>query len=114
MPGNANSGDRNAPGKRAKHAAELASTIRKAIMDSLADVDKGPKKVKDYLIGEFKANPLRFIEAAAKFMPKEVNQNVRANIQHTHTVESVSETHSWVAGLLESDTDDAASKSRPN
>ena len=61
--------------KQAKHGKELVQRTRAGILNAFDVVEKrGDKKlISEYLADAFIDNPLKFMDTAAKYLPKEVN-----------------------------------------
>ena len=66
----------SATGKKAKRGAELAQRARAAILNALDVVEKDGKLISEILAEEFKNNPIKFMELASKFTPKDINAEV--------------------------------------
>lgn len=72
-------------GKRAKRGPEIVQRARGAILDALEIVEQESGKTIGQLLAIcFLESPIRFLELAAKFAPKELD----ANIVSTHYVVS--------------------------
>ena len=67
--------NRQATGKKAKRAPELAGRIRELLLDAMDLLDNGDKTIAELLAEECRDNPVRFLELASKYVPR--------NIQHT-------------------------------
>lgn len=71
-----------AQGKRAGHGPELVQRTRKAVLNTFKAVEKRGKVISEILADEFEKNPIKFMELAAKLMPKEISGEV------THIVDA--------------------------
>jgi len=65
-----------ATGKKSKHGAELVQRSRAAILNALDVVETKGKTISQLLAAEFIENPIRFMELASKFAPKELDVSV--------------------------------------
>lgn len=81
MAGNSNSGNPNPPGKGVK-GAEIVQRTRKCILNAFDAFEKRGRLISDVLADEFEKNPLKFMEVAAKYCPKDIT----AEITETLTV----------------------------
>ena len=62
-----------ATGKKAKHGRELVQRCRAAVLGALEILEsKTGKKITEILAQELEANPLKFMELASKFCPKDL------------------------------------------
>lgn len=77
----------NPKGKGAGHGPELIQRTRKAVLNTFNAIEKKGKLISEILADEFEKNPIKFMELAAKLMPKEIN----GDINHTHSLETLSD-----------------------
>jgi len=75
-----------ATGKKAKHGPELVQRIRGAVLSAFDAVEKEGKLLSQILAEKFKDDPMRFMDMASKYCPREVAMDVEANVTH-HTEE---------------------------
>lgn len=66
-------GNRQATGGAAKKGEHLVVRTRGAILNAFNAVENRGKVLSEILADAFEANPLRFLDTAAKFIPKDVN-----------------------------------------
>ena len=59
--------------KTARRGAELVQRSRAAVLNSLDVLEQRGKKISELLADELEKNPIRFMELAAKFCPKEMD-----------------------------------------
>jgi len=83
--------------KAAKRGEELVQRTRACILNALDAVENRGKVISEVLADEFENNPIKFMELASKFMPKEVSGNVSHEHKHEHV--AISEINSWLAGI---------------
>ena len=57
-----------------KHGKELAQRARAGILNAFGAVEKRGVKISDALADAFLADPLKFMDMAAKYVPKSVDQ----------------------------------------
>lgn len=76
-----------ATGKKAKHGAELVQRARAAILNALDVLEVRGKKVSEMLADEFENNPIKFMELASKWAPKEIS----GEFNHVHTAKSLTD-----------------------
>lgn len=69
----------NATGKKSKHGPELVQRCRAAILNALDVIEAEGETISALLAKEFKANPLKFMELASKFSPKDLNVELNDN-----------------------------------
>lgn len=74
-----------ATGKKSKRGPELAQRIRAGILNALDCVEKDGMLISEILAEEFKANPMKFIDMASKYVPKDIE------LQVTEVVEDLSD-----------------------
>ena len=74
-------------GKAAGHGPELVQRTRKAVLNTFDAIEKEGKKISDILAKEFEKNPIKFMELAAKLMPKEIS----GEFNHTHTADKLTD-----------------------
>jgi len=103
-----------ATGKKAQHGSELAQRTRKAVLNAFDVVEKRGTPISQLLADELEKNPIKIMELASKLIPRELNGNVKHDHDHKHTHEAISETHSWIEGLLGSEQDSETKKPRQN
>lgn len=75
--------NRQATGKKAKHGAELVQRTRAAVLGAFDAVEAKGKKISDILAKELEENPIRFMELASKFIPKEIQAEVTHSMKAT-------------------------------
>lgn len=68
-----------ATGKKPKKGPELVQRCRAAILNALDVVESEGETISALLAKEFKANPLKFMELASKFAPKDLNIDLNDN-----------------------------------
>lgn len=73
--------------KRAKKGAELVQRCRAAVLNAFDAVERDGKLISEVLAEEFKKNPIKFMELASKFAPKEIS----GEFTHTHTAETMTD-----------------------
>ncbi len=66
-------------GKTAKHGASLTARWRAAVLNTFDTVEKEGKLISEILAEEFKKNPIKFMELAAKGMITETSTTVTNN-----------------------------------
>ena len=76
-----------ATGKGVKHGENLIQRTRAAILNAFDAVENRGKKISEILADEFIKNPIKFMELAAKAMPKEIS----GEINHVHTAQSLTD-----------------------
>lgn len=69
-----------ATGKTAKRGSELVQRCRAAVLNALDVVEQEGKTISELLAKEFESNPIKFMELASKFCPKDIQAEI------THTV----------------------------
>lgn len=72
----------NANGKSVKGGHELAQRTRGAILNAFGAVETQGKVVSEVLAEAFLANPIRFMDMAAKYIPKDINMEVTKVAAH--------------------------------
>ena len=78
----------NPVGKAAKHGQELAQRTRAGILNAFDYVERKEGRLISEILGDaFMDNPLRFLDTAAKFLPKDINLDVN----HTKTANTLSD-----------------------
>lgn len=80
--GRPNKGNTKATGKKARYGEELVQRSRKSILNALDVVEKKGKLISEILAEAFIANPIKFMELASKFAPKDIN--VEGKVKHAH------------------------------
>lgn len=65
-----------ATGKKTKHGAELVQRCRAAVLNTFNAIEKEGKLISEILAEEFKSNPLRFMDMASKYCPKEIDGEI--------------------------------------
>lgn len=65
--------------KPAQHAKHLVARTRKAILNAFDAVENRGKVISDILADEFENNPLKFMDMAAKYIPKNIDIEVTHN-----------------------------------
>ena len=65
-----------APGKRAKHGENLVQRIRAGILGAFDVSEKKGMLISEMLSVEWEKNPLKFLEVAAKHLPKEITAEI--------------------------------------
>lgn len=68
--------NKNPIGKQAKHAKQLASRTRAGILNGMDAVEKRGKLISEILADAFIENPLKFLDTASKYLPKDINMDV--------------------------------------
>lgn len=68
-----------ATGKKSKRGPELVQRCRAAILNALDVVEAEGETISALLAKEFKANPLKFMELASKFSPKDLTVELNDN-----------------------------------
>ncbi len=63
----------NATGKKARRGPELVQRSRAAILNALDVLEERGKTISVLLADELENNPIRFMELASKFCPKELD-----------------------------------------
>jgi len=83
-------------GKQPKHAKELAQRTRAAILLGMDAVQKrGEKKLMSEILADaFIENPLKFLDTASKYLPKDINMDV------THTKSAQALTDDELADII--------------
>ena len=61
------------PRKGVKHGEELVQRTRAAVINAFDALDKRGKVLSEILCDELENNPIKFMELAAKLMPKELH-----------------------------------------
>ena len=61
------------PRKGVKHGEELVQRTRKAVLNAFDALDKRSKVLSEILCDELEKNPIKFMELAAKLIPKELH-----------------------------------------
>ena len=70
-----------ATGKKAKRGAELAQRIRAGILNAMDCVeDKKGKLISEILAEELINNPIKFLELASKYVPKELEMELTETV----------------------------------
>jgi len=69
-------GNKQATGKTAKHGSALAARVRGGILNAFDATEKKGKLISEILSEEFEKAPLRFLEVAAKYVPKDINTEI--------------------------------------
>lgn len=98
--------------KTAKHGIELAQRSRAAVLNALGVVEKRGTLISELLANEFEANPIRFMELAAKLMPKDHTGEIDHNHDHRHSNEPISESSEWLAETIGESEDSSTAESR--
>ncbi len=62
-----------ATGKKSAKGPELVQRVRAAILAALDATEKKGKKISEVLAEEFEKNPLKFMELASKYCPKDLS-----------------------------------------
>ena len=62
-----------ATGKKAKRGAEMVQRFRALVLNTFDAVEKRGRVLSDILADEFEKNPLKFMEMASKFLPKQLD-----------------------------------------
>lgn len=68
-----NSGNKNATGKAVKYGSEMAQRIRKAILNAFDACERDGVLISEVLAEKLKDNPLKFLEVAARYTPRDIN-----------------------------------------
>lgn len=68
--------NRNPNPKRAKKGPELVQRVRAAILNAFDAVERDGKLISEILAEKFKDDPLRFMDMASKYCPKDVDLHV--------------------------------------
>ena len=74
-------------GKGVKHGENLIQRTRAAILNTFDAVESRGRKISEILADEFEKNPIKFMELAAKAMPKEIS----GEFNHTHTADKLTD-----------------------
>ena len=82
-------GNKHATGKKAGHGPELVQRIRAVVLGALDAVEKDGKLISEILAEKFKDDPLRFMDMASKYCPKEVAMEVSTTVLHTSEMSEV-------------------------
>ena len=69
-----------AQGKKSAYGPELVQRSRAAVINALDVVEKKGKLISELLAEEFEKNPIKFMELAAKFCPRDLN--IDGEIRH--------------------------------
>ena len=77
--------------KRAKKGPELAQRVRTSLLNALDVMDKRGKPISELLADELEENPIRFMELASKYCPKEVEADVTIDLPAKIVIELVGE-----------------------
>jgi hypothetical protein len=85
-----------ATGKKAGYGVELAQRTRGAILGALNVMESRGKSIADILAKELEENPIRFMELASKFIPKDIQAEI------THTINASELTDSDLAHIATS------------
>lgn len=72
-----------ATGKKTKKGPELAQRCRTAILNAFDAVERDGKLISEVLAQEFQANPIKFMELASKYIPKQIEAEVEKTIIKT-------------------------------
>ena len=64
-------------GKQPKHGKELAQRARAGILNAFDAVERRGVKISDVLADAFLADPLKFMDTAAKYIPKNIDLTVQ-------------------------------------
>lgn len=73
--------NKNPTPKPAKHAQHLAAKTRGAILRAFDAVDNRGKVMSECLADAFLENPIRFMDMAAKYIPKDINMEVTKTLK---------------------------------
>ncbi len=105
-------GNKQATGKKAARAPELASRARCIIIKALDILEVSNEPLPVLLANEAKENPIKIMELISKYLPKEIH----GTIDHSGTIEHValSETDRIIEGIIDSSTERTIPKSLPN
>lgn len=68
--------NRNPNPKRAKKGPELVQRVRAAILGAFDAVEREGRLISEVLAEKFKDDPLRFMDMASKYCPKDVDLHV--------------------------------------
>jgi len=82
-----------ATGKKAGYGVELAQRTRGAILGALNVMEAKGKSIADILAKELEENPMRFMELASKFIPKDIQAEI------THTIHASDLTDDELAAI---------------
>ena len=66
----------NAKGKRAAKGPEMVQRCRAAVLNAFDAVESRGKVLSEILADEFEKNPIKFLDAASKWAPKEIQAEV--------------------------------------
>lgn len=66
----------NATGMTAQHGRSLVARTRKMILNAFDVVDTRGKPIVEYLADAFIENPLKFMDTASRYMPKDIQVDV--------------------------------------
>ena len=66
-------GNRQATGKAIKRGAQIAARTRGAILNAFDAVEQRGRVISEILADSFIENPLKFLDTAAKYVPKDIN-----------------------------------------
>ena len=64
-------------GKQPKHGKELAQRARAGILNAFDAVERRGVKISDALADAFLADPLKFMDTASKYIPKNIDLTVQ-------------------------------------
>ena len=105
-------GNRQATGKKAAKAPEMASRARSVIIKALDILEASDEPLPVLLAREAKENPIKIMELISKYLPKEFH----GTIDHAGTIEHValSETDRIIEGIVEQSADGAVQKPVPH
>ncbi len=65
-----------ATGKKVKNGPEIVQRVRTAILGAFETVEKEGRLISQILADEFKKDPMRFMDMASKYCPKDVDMRV--------------------------------------
>lgn len=91
----------NPTGKKPKGAVELVQRTRAAVLNAFDCLDQRGKKISEILADEAEKNPIKFMELASKYIPREILGNVQHNHEHNHTHVAVSEVDKLLSEFTE-------------
>ena len=103
-----------ATGKKSKRGPELVQRVRAAILNAMDAVEKDGMLISEILAEQFQENPIRFLELASKFTPRERNVEHSGTVHQTHEHRTVSEIDARIEEMLKDREDRHPTKTLPN
>lgn len=68
--------NKSATGKKSKRGPEIVQRVRGAILGAFDAVEKEGRLISEILAEKFKEDPMRFMDMASKYCPKDVDLHV--------------------------------------